>query len=123
MRQETHGIDAHADRGAADRPPDGVASAATPPLEPPPTRYQMPDAGDALPSGLLAGGGDLEPGTILAAYRAGIFAWPDATGTLYWWSPDPRAVLPLDGMHVSHSLRRTFRRGRLTITTARAFAD
>jgi len=83
----------------------------------------MPDPRGALPSGLVAGGGDLEPGTILAAYRAGIFPWPDATGTLYWWSPDPRAILPLDGMNVSRSLRRTQRRGRLRVTVDTAFAD
>ena len=131
MREQTDGTDTRPDRGGSDAPADrggGPASAdgapaSTQPVEPPPTRYQMPDPRAALPSGLLAGGGDLEPGTILAAYRAGIFPWPDATGTLYWWSPDPRAVLPLDGMHVSHSLRRTLRRGRLTITTDRAFAD
>jgi len=93
-----------------------------PPVEPPPTRYQMPDPADATPSGLLAGGGDLAPGTILAAYRAGIFPWPDAGGTLLWWSPDPRAVMPLDGMHVSHRLRRTQRQGRLRVTLDRACA-
>jgi leucyl/phenylalanyl-tRNA--protein transferase len=95
----------------------------TPPIEPPPTRYRMPDPRDAIASGLLAGGGDLEPGTILAAYRSGIFPWPDAAGTLFWWSPDPRAILPLDGMHVSRSLRRTQRRGRLRVTADRACAD
>ncbi len=76
----------------------------------------MPDPAEATPAGLLAAGGDLAPGTILAAYRAGIFPWPDAAGTLLWWSPDPRAILPLDGMHVSRSLRRTQRRGDLRVT-------
>jgi len=94
----------------------------TPPVEPPPTRYQMPDPADATPSGLLAGGGDLEPGTLLAAYRAGIFPWPDAGGTLLWWAPDPRAVLPLDGMHVSRRLQRTRRSGALRVTVDRACA-
>ncbi|MBI3767566.1 MAG: leucyl/phenylalanyl-tRNA--protein transferase [Deltaproteobacteria bacterium] len=83
----------------------------------------MPDPRDAIASGLLAGGGDLEPGTILAAYRSGIFPWPDAAGTLFWWSPDPRAILPLDGMHVSRSLQRTQRRGRFRVTVNRAYAD
>lgn len=102
---------------------DGPRGVPSPPIEPPPSRYAMPDPRDALASGLLAGGGDLEPGTILAAYRAGIFPWPDATGTLYWWSPDPRAIMPLDGMHVSRSLRRTQRRGVFHVTTDRACAD
>jgi len=129
MREQMHGTDPHADRDSGQRPVDDAAPSSTSPavpsstspIEPPPTRYQMPDARDALPSGLLAGGGDLEPGTILAAYRAGIFPWPDAAGTLYWWSPEPRAILPLDGMRLSRSLRRTQRRGRLTITSDRAF--
>ncbi len=83
----------------------------------------MPDPREAIPSGLLAGGGDLAPGTLLAAYRTGIFPWPDASGTLLWWSPDPRAILPLDGMHVSRSLRRTQRRGTFRVTTDVACAD
>lgn len=83
----------------------------------------MPDPREAIPSGLLAGGGDLAPGTLLAAYRTGIFPWPDASGTLLWWSPDPRAILPLDAMYVSRSLRRTQRRGRLRVTVDTACAD
>jgi leucyl/phenylalanyl-tRNA--protein transferase len=94
-----------------------------PAIEPPPTRYRMPDPRDAHPSGLLAGGGDLAPGTILAAYRAGIFPWPDASGALFWWSPDPRAILPLDGMHVARRLRRTQRRGTFRVTTDTAYAE
>jgi leucyl/phenylalanyl-tRNA--protein transferase len=119
MGERTHGTEAPGDCGGGGRAPDGATARV--PVEPARSRYEMPDARAALPSGLLAGGGDLEPGTILAAYRAGIFPWPDAAGTLYWWSPDPRAVMPLDGMHVSRSLRRTRRRGRLRITADRAF--
>jgi leucyl/phenylalanyl-tRNA--protein transferase len=60
---------------------------------------------------------------VLAAYRAGIFPWPDQTGRLLWWSPDPRTVLPLDGFHESRSLRRTRRRGIFSVTFDRACAD
>ena len=67
-------------------------------------------------------GADLEPGTLLAAYRAGIFPWPDETGRLLWWSPDPRAILPLDRFHESRSLARTRRRGRLVATRDTACA-
>jgi len=66
-------------------------------------------------------GADLAPGTLLGAYRAGIFPWPDDTGRLLWWSPDPRAILPLDRMHVSRSLRRV--RPRFGTTHDTAFAD
>ncbi len=58
---------------------------------------------------VVAVGADLEPGTLLAAYRSGLFPMPlDAPGgrsVMGWWSPDPRAILPLDGLHVSRSLR------------------
>jgi leucyl/phenylalanyl-tRNA--protein transferase len=92
----------------------------TPPLEPPVSRYEIPDAATAPAQEPLAAGGDLAPGTILAAYRQGIFPWPDASGHLLWWSPDPRAILPLDGFHESRRLRRVRRQGRVHVTVDRA---
>lgn len=68
----------------------------------------------------MAIGGDLEPGTLLAAYRAGLFPMPvGRRHRIGWWSPDPRSVLPVHGMHVSRSLRRTMR--RFTVTADEAF--
>jgi leucyl/phenylalanyl-tRNA--protein transferase len=93
------------------------------PREPLPTRYRMPDPRLALPNGLLAAGGDLAPGTVLAAYRSGIFPWPDHTGQLLWWSPDPRAVLLPERFHESRSLRRKRRRGVFEVTMNRACAE
>jgi hypothetical protein len=55
-----------------------------------------------------------EPATLLAAYRQGIFPWPVDGVDRLWWSPDPRAVLPPDGVHVSRSLARTLRTGSTT---------
>ena len=67
-------------------------------------------------------GADLEPGTLLAAYRTGLFPMPVARGRrIAWWSPDPRGVIPLDGLHVSRSLRRSCQRFRVSFD--RAFAD
>lgn len=64
-------------------------------------------------------GADLEPGTLLAAYRSGLFPMRlHANGPLAWWSPDPRGVIPLDGMHVSRSLRRSCQRFELRVDTA-----
>jgi leucyl/phenylalanyl-tRNA--protein transferase len=91
------------------------------PVEPPPSRWAFPPADEAPPRAPLGMGADLAPGTLLGAYRAGIFPWPDDAGRLLWWSPDPRAILPLDGMHVSRSLRRV--RPRFGITRDTAFAD
>src|SRR5207247_1979648 len=73
--------------------------------------------------GLVAMGGDLEPATLLAAYRQGIFPWPVEGIDLLWWSPDPRAVLPPDGMHVSRSLARTLRRRGFRVTIDAAFDE
>ncbi len=91
------------------------------PIEPPPSRWAFPPAEDAPARAPLGIGADLEPGTLLAAYRAGIFPWPDDAGRLLWWSPDPRAVMPLEGFHESRSLRRA--RRRFVVTRDRAFAD
>ena len=82
----------------------------------------MPDPRTAPAEGLIAAGGDLEPGTILSAYRSGIFPWPDREGRILWWSPNPRAILPLDRFHESRSLRRRRRSGRFQVTVDRAFA-
>ena len=61
-------------------------------------------------SGMVAVGADLEPGTLLAAYRAGLFPMPFDRKRIAWFSPDPRGIIPLDGLRVSRSLRRSLRR-------------
>lgn len=73
------------------------------------------------PEGLLAIGGDLHPRRLLRAYRAGIFPWYGEGQPILWWSPDPRAVLLPERVHVSRSLRRTLRRGLFRVTVDRAF--
>lgn len=65
----------------------------------------------------VAVGGDLEPDTLLDAYRRGLFPM-EARGELAWWSPDPRGVIPLDGLRISDSLRRSCRRFRVTVDAA-----
>lgn len=69
----------------------------------------MPDAA-AAPAGreALAVGADLAPATLLAGYRGGLFPMPYRR-RLAWLSPDPRGVLPLPGLHVARSLRRSAR--------------
>jgi len=82
---------------------------------PGPPSSRFPDPRRAPGDAPVAAGGDLEPATLLDAYRHGIFPWPLDEGhgpaPLLWWSPDPRAVIPLDGLHVSRTLARTLRRG------------
>jgi len=80
------------------------------PVEPPTTRWRLPAPELADEDGIVAVGGDLEPGTLLAAYRRGLFPMPYGRRRVAWFSPDPRAVIPLDGLRVSRSLRRSRRR-------------
>jgi leucyl/phenylalanyl-tRNA---protein transferase len=109
-------------------------------------------AGTGDPAGPVAVGGNLDAPTLLGAYRRGIFPWPAGNaqeaaelerrfgravrdGTiptlspgrpptleLPWWDPDPRAVIWLDGVHVSRSLRSRLRRCGWTTTMDRCFA-
>jgi|SRR5438445_177013 len=69
---------------------------------------------------LVGVGGDLEPETLVAAYSAGLFPMRlgGRRGPLGWWSPDPRGVLPLDGIKVSRSLRASCRRYDIRVDTA-----
>ena len=82
------------------------------PIEPPPTRWRLPDPDLSDDDGIAGVGADLEPGTLLAAYRLGLFPMPLGRRSVAWFSPDPRAVLPLDRLHVSRSLRRSEREMR-----------
>ncbi|WP_343388127.1 leucyl/phenylalanyl-tRNA--protein transferase [Candidatus Amarobacter glycogenicus] len=87
----------------------------------PPCPWRFPDARLAPPNGLLAEGADFAPSTIVAAYGAGIFPWPHEDAEYLWFSPDPRAIVPLDGLHVSRRLGRTIRSGRFKVTVDAAF--
>lgn len=88
------------------------------PAEPPATTFTFPSVDGADEHGRVVVGGDLLPGTLLAAYRRGLFPMRLATGELAWWSPDPRGVLLPDALRVSRSLRRSIRRFDITIDTA-----
>lgn len=93
-----------------------------PPIEPPPTRVSFPEPRRAGRREILAVGVDFSPGTLLAAYRMGIFPWPQSRSLVPWCSPDPRAIFPLDGdPHWSRSLRRTLRRHPYRVTLDAAF--
>jgi leucyl/phenylalanyl-tRNA--protein transferase len=87
----------------------------------PACRFRFPDPAAVDAEGLVAQGGDLEPSTLVAAYRRGIFPWPYDEHALLWWSPDPRAIVPLDGLHVSRRLARTLRTDRFRLTLNAAF--
>jgi leucyl/phenylalanyl-tRNA--protein transferase len=78
-----------------------------------PSRWRFDPGRWPTDQDLVAGGGDLEPGTIIEAYRHGAFPMP-INGSLAWWSPMRRGVLYPADFHWSRSLRRS--RRRLTIT-------
>jgi leucyl/phenylalanyl-tRNA---protein transferase len=94
----------------------------TPPAAPlPPCAVRFPDPRRADAEGLVGWGGDLAPSTLVEAYRRGIFPWPHDEAQLLWWSPDPRAVIPLHGLRVSRRLARTVRQRRFRATINAAF--
>lgn len=72
--------------------------------------------------GLVAIGGDLATRRLVEAYRSGIFPWYAEGYVPMWWSPDPRAQLAPERLHVSRSLRRLLRRGDFELTWNRCFA-
>jgi leucyl/phenylalanyl-tRNA--protein transferase len=93
------------------------------PIEPPPCRWSFPAAdevaGAADDEGLVGVGADLLPGTLLAAYRQGLFPMPlGRRGPIGWFAPDPRGVLPLPGLRVSRSLRQSVPRFAIRVDTA-----
>lgn len=65
----------------------------------------------------------LDPQIVLGAYAVGVFPMADhrAAETVYWVEPKRRAVLPLDGFHLSRSLRRTVVADRFRVTADTAF--
>ncbi len=91
------------------------------PIEPPPSRWQL-DLGQATPDDDLVGvGADLEPGTLLMAYRAGLFPMgvgDDGSAPTGWWSPDPRGVLLPGQVRISRSLRKTIPQFEIRVDTA-----
>jgi leucyl/phenylalanyl-tRNA---protein transferase len=98
-----------------------------PPIEPPPARVTFPDPRRAGRREIIAVGEDFTPSTLLAAYRQGIFPWPQSRKIVPWCSPDPRAIFPLGGSdeapHWSRSLRRTLRLHPYEITVDAAFGE
>jgi leucyl/phenylalanyl-tRNA--protein transferase len=79
----------------------------------------FPDLADE--HGLVAVGGDLRPERLLTAYRRGVFPWYDESTPILWWSPDPRAIFEIGGLHISHRLQRTIRSSKFQLTIDRDF--
>ena len=96
--------------------------------EPPATSFHFDPATAPDERGKVTVGGDLRPGTLLAAYRAGLFPMRLPDDQLAWWSPDPRAIIVPVAPHVTRSLRQSQRHFTTTVNQAfdeviRACAD
>lgn len=90
-------------------------------IEPPATAWVFPETARSSQD-LVTYGADLQPGTLLAAYRHGLFPMPlDPDGTVGWFSPVRRAVLPLTGLRVTRSMRQSAK--RFAVTVDKAFAE
>ncbi|MCW8930799.1 MAG: leucyl/phenylalanyl-tRNA--protein transferase [Gammaproteobacteria bacterium] len=92
-------------------------------LDPDDSNYIFPNPDNALtePDGLLAVGGDLSPKRIISAYLNGIFPWYSHGQPILWWSPNPRAVLFPEKLHVSKSLKKAIRKNIFKTTMNQAF--
>jgi leucyl/phenylalanyl-tRNA--protein transferase len=85
------------------------------------SKWIFPDPSQAEED-IVAVGADLEPETLLSAYRQGIFPMPLTDfEEMSWWSPAMRGVLPLDGLRITRSMRQSAR--KFTVTVDAAFDD
>lgn len=84
-------------------------------IVPPPSQFEFPPAASWGDDDLVGVGADLRPGTILDAYRRGLFPMPLEDGILGWWSPMARAILPFSEFKVSRSLSRSCRRFQVSV--------
>ena len=67
---------------------------------------------------------EISPELVIAAYRQGIFPMGDDENDLiYWFRPDPRAILPLEDFHIPRSLQHAMDNGEFEVTANRAFTD
>jgi leucyl/phenylalanyl-tRNA--protein transferase len=87
------------------------------------SRWRFPPASAWPDEDLITVGADLEPATLITAYQHGIFPMElsEPKGILGWWSPDPRGIVPLDGLRVTRSMRQSAKQYEVRVDTC--FAD
>lgn len=85
--------------------------------------YDFPAVSRALaePDGLLAVGGDLSCGRLLAGYQRGIFPWFSPGDPILWWAPSQRMVLQPGGLRITRSLSKSLRNKCYTFRFDRDF--
>ena len=69
--------------------------------------------------------GKLDPELLLTAYASGVFPMAEnkQDASVFWVEPERRGVLPLDGFHISHSMRRFLKKGVFQVTFDTAFKE
>ena len=65
----------------------------------------------------------IDPELLLQGYRLGVFPMAMEDDSIAWFSPDPRAIIPLENFHVPHALRRLFRKNVFEIKMDKAFSE
>ena len=92
---------------------------ATPPQPVGPSRWLFPPPAEWPDDDVIVMGGDLDPATLIAAYRSGVFpmSLESLPGVIVWWSPNPRGILPLDKLRVTRSLRHSAKHFDVRIDT------
>jgi leucyl/phenylalanyl-tRNA--protein transferase len=83
------------------------------------SRWQFPPVAEWPDDDLVSVGGDLESSTLIDAYRRGLYPMEiaDLPRLLGWWSPDPRGIIPLDGLRVTRSMRQSAKRFDVRVDT------
>ena len=98
-----------------------MASVCEVPVDPPPSVWEFPPPSRFHPEDdLVATGADLEPGTVLTAYRRGLFPMPmgGRRAPMAWFSPVRRGVLRPGDLRVSRSLRKSLRHFEIRVDTS-----
>jgi leucyl/phenylalanyl-tRNA--protein transferase len=83
------------------------------------SRWAFPSPDRWPDNDLIAVGGDLDPATLVNAYRRGIFPM-EVTALqkrLGWWSPEPRGIVPLDHLRITKSMRQSAKRFEVRVDT------
>lgn len=83
--------------------------------------YDFPDINSADENGLVAVGGNLSFGTLINAYKKGIFPWYNPGEIIQWYSPDPRFILYPRKIKISHSMRNVLNKHLFKFTVDKAF--
>jgi leucyl/phenylalanyl-tRNA--protein transferase len=101
--------------------PAGGPAVPFPPVEPTATSWELHRLAAEAGEDLVAAGADLAPGTVLAAYRCGLFPMGlgrHGRGPVGWWSPDPRGILLPAEFRLRKSLRQVLPRFEVRVDTA-----